>query len=37
MDILREELEIENGKEKVNYSFDESSKYRQTHRKENQE
>ena len=37
MDILRNDLGIPNGKEKVNYSFDQSSEYRQSHRKENQE
>jgi RHS repeat-associated protein len=37
MDILREDLGVPNGKDKVNYSFDESSEYRQNHREENQE
>ena len=37
MNILRNDLGIENGKKKVNFSFDESSTYRQEHRKENQE
>ena len=37
MDILRKDLGIENGKAKVNYSFDNSSEYRQNHRKENQQ
>lgn len=37
MDILRKDLGVENGKQKVNYSFDNSSEYRQNHRKENQQ
>ena len=37
MDILRKDLGIENGKGKVKYSFDNSSEYRQNHRKENQQ
>ena len=37
MDILRKDLGIKNGKDNVNYSFDNSSEYRQNHRKENQQ